>query len=337
GLYRASLLSQDFVQAGLGPEEIIAIHFESVDALLGRLPLRRQVHAFGDAHQFLLEVMIAYGVKYREYLDLRLRETIREAEERASVERQHALEADQARQRNDEILGMIAHELRTPLTAVKSSLDLAERSLARGQTERLPPLLGVAREALGRLSRLTANLVHATKDQPPMLDRGPQDVAELMRQACLWAQAAATAKGVALHMEPGPARLYVPGNADALLSVFGNLLSNAIRYTPGGGTVTARYGLDGDSVWAVVTDTGIGMTPEVQARVFDKFYRAPEARQHEQQGLGLGLTLVQQLVTAHEGRLEVESTPGAGSAFRVLLPLLAGEPSAPEGDDVGEP
>jgi signal transduction histidine kinase len=108
-----------------------------------------------------------------------------------------------------------------------------------------------------------------------------------------------------------------------LLSVFGNLLSNAIRYTPGGGKVTITQGLNGEQAWVRVTDTGIGMPAEVQSRIFDKFYRGPQARAVESQGLGLGLALVHHFVTAHNGRLDVESQDGAGSVFTVWLPRVA--------------
>jgi signal transduction histidine kinase len=112
----------------------------------------------------------------------------------------------------------------------------------------------------------------------------------------------------------------VLGSEDALLSVFGNLLSNAIRYTPGGGSVSVGLAVEGDFVCVEVTDTGIGMPVEVQGRIFDKFYRGPQARAVEAQGLGLGLSLVQQFVEVHDGRIEVTSVDGAGSTFKVWLP-----------------
>ena len=104
----------------------------------------------------------------------------------------------------------------------------------------------------------------------------------------------------------------------------GNLLSNAIRYTPPGGRVIVRYGQNKAGAWVEVTDTGIGMAPDVQARAFEKFYRAPEAHTVSTQGLGLGLSLVHDLVQAHGGRIEIESAPRQGSTFRVILPAQGG-------------
>ena len=114
-----------------------------------------------------------------------------------------------------------------------------------------------------------------------------------------------------------------PVNPDAILSLVGNLLSNAIRYTPGGGRVILRSSLRRDGIAIEVQDTGIGMDAETQAHIFDQFYRAPAARHLEAQGLGLGLSLVQRFVQAHEGQLEVESSPGKGTTVRVVLPLRA--------------
>src|SRR5581483_11226042 len=323
-LYRASLLSESCIENGLGPEDIIALHFESLDKVLaGRSPLER-ARGHSEAQQFLLEVMIAYGVKYREYLELRLQEGLRDAEARAELERERALHAERLEQERADILATVAHELRTPLTAALGQLDLATRSLTRGQVERLPPILGSAREALQRLSRLSADLVEVTRGQEVALRYSAQRLDALIEQACTWASAAAAEHEVRVEWHRTAAAIELLGDADALLSILGNLLSNAIRYTPRGGHVSMRCGTEGEMAWVAVEDTGIGMTPEVQARIFEKFYRGPEARTVEALGLGLGLALVRQLVEAHGGTIAVQSTPGQGSTFRVAFPLHPG-------------
>ena len=142
----------------------------------------------------------------------------------------------------------------------------------------------------------------------------------VVEQACQWAQVAAQNKGVELRSAVADADVRVLGNADALLSVVGNLLSNAVRYTPPGGRVSVRLGGDATTVWLEVEDTGIGIAPEARERIFDKFWRAPDARGLDVRGLGLGLALVKQMTEAHDGRVTVVSTPGQGSTFRVELP-----------------
>jgi signal transduction histidine kinase len=320
-LFRASLISQHFVESGFGPDDIIALHFESLESMLPGMSAREQSRAVGAAHQFLLEVMIAYGVKYKEFLELKLRESILEAEARAEIERQRVLELERSEQEKTELLAGIAHELRTPLTAARGNLDLAVRSLRRGKTDRLVPLLGSTREALDRLSRLTGDLVQVSRGDTLHLERKQVDLCAIVGQACTWAMPSANSKGVRLVVPVPDSDILLEGNADALLSVFGNLLSNAVRYTSAGGTVRVQYGREPDAVWVEVQDSGIGIPPDVQSRIFDRFYRSADARAMDAQGLGLGLTLVQQIVNAHEGRIELESEPGEGSRFRVILPL----------------
>ncbi len=331
-LYRASLLSQKFIEQGLGPEEIIAVHAEAVEIATRGLGYRERARASTDALQFLLEMMIAYGVQYRAYLDLRLREREHETEARLALERQRAVDAEQSEQDKEEILATICHELRTPITAAIGNIDLARRSLDRQQYERLPQRLTAARDALGRLSRLTDDLVGASRGGLPGLTLETLDAGEVLRQACAWARPMADEKGITIVAdEVGPCA--AAGDSDALLTVFGNLLSNAIRYTPTGGRIEVNAGDEGAWVWFSVRDSGIGMTTETMARVFDKFYRAPEVKVAEPMGLGLGLAITQRLVAAHGGQLDVESQPGAGSTFRVRLPRQASTTQAESGGD----
>jgi signal transduction histidine kinase len=216
-------------------------------------------------------------------------------------------------------LGVIAHELRTPITVVLGNLDLASRVL--GREEVAARYLTAAREALERLSRLSADLVEASRGGAPHIELAPHDLQPIVAQACDWARPTAASKGITLSYDHQGLPVTVQANTDALLSAMGNLLSNAVRYTPAGGQVRVASGSEGAEAWVEVCDTGIGMAPEVLARVFEKFYRGPEARTMEATGLGLGLALVQQMVQAHGGRVEIASTLGEGSTFRVLLPL----------------
>jgi len=297
----------------MGPEEIIALHFESLSNITATLSYREQARAASDAHHFLLEVMIAYGVRYKEFLELKLGERVHAAEARAIQGQERAHEAE-------DLLQTIAHELNTPLAAAKGSADLAARMLQRGDPVLAAELVANAQEALARLTRLTADLLEASRDELPQLVRSSVDISAAIGKAVSWTRTIAAAKGVALAVESRQPGVSIPGNEDALLSIFGNLLSNAIRYTPPGGRVTMRQGEGRGWLRVEVEDTGIGMSEEVRKRIFEKFYRAPEARTMEAGGLGLGLSLVQRLVQAHGGRVEVESRPGKGSTFRILLP-----------------
>jgi signal transduction histidine kinase len=316
-----SLLSQRLIDSGLGPEDIIALHFESAERALQGQSLRERARLEGDAQQFLLEVMICYGVRFKEYLELRLRQTARDSEARLDAERQLALDAERMGRQKDELLTVIAHELRTPLTAARGNIDLARRLLGRGDTEKATGVLESARQAMDRLSRLSADLVEANRDEAAELNMDKLDLVSVLAQAVEWARLSGEADELNIQFDDPAGPVLVRGNADALLSVFGNLLSNAVRYTPAGGTVAVRCDMENRFACAVVRDTGIGMPPDVQARVFEKFYRAPAARAMEIRGLGLGLALVHKLVMAHRGRVEIQSQEAEGTTFRVYLPL----------------
>ncbi|HEX8917618.1 MAG TPA: ATP-binding protein [Chloroflexota bacterium] len=320
-LYQASVLSQACIESGLGPEDIIALHFDALAELLKSRSHHDQARATGDAQQFLLEVMITYGVKFKEFLELKLRETMRDAESRAARERERAVEAERLQREKDEILAAIAHELRTPITTVKGNLDMVTRSLNKGSTKPVGEYIRHAREAIDRLSRLSADLVEASRGDLPPLAVKRLDLTVVLDQAVRWVLPAASAKGIKVQVPSGSEPLWAMGDADGLLTVFGNLLSNAVRYTNAGGTVSVLSDTHGDTLSITIQDTGIGMSPDTQARIFDKFFRAPEARIMEAKGLGLGLSLVQHMVQAHGGRIEVQSAIAQGSKFTVVLPL----------------
>ena len=322
-LYRASLLGRQFVENGLGPDDIVALHAEALERHIRDIPVRFTAVTAIDALQFLLDVMIAFGVHHGHYLDLRMAEHDRDAEIALARERQRSEDAGRAVEEKSTLLATVAHELRTPITAARGSLQLINRMVARGRTEQLGALADSALAALDRLGRLGDELMSASRDQSRELSLVELDLVPVLRQTCMWSEQAASARGVTLTCDGAPGPLAVMGDADALLSVFTNLLSNAIRYTPSGGQATLTWGRAGDGSFAEVEvrDTGIGMTPEVQGRIFEQFYRAPEARVIESGGLGVGLALVQGLVLAHGGTVAVTSAAGEGSTFRVLLPL----------------
>lgn len=326
-LYHASLLSQTFIENGLGPEEIVALHAEAVEEASHALNYRERARAATDGLQFLLEVMIAYGVQYRRYLDLRLTERDRVAAAESELARQRARDAEHATREKTEFLAVVAHELRTPLTVAKGNVDLAINQADRQRWDRLPRALGSARDAIQRLVRLSDELVEVSRGEARPLELVPLDVGAVVLQACEWSQIDAGRKGIDLTCHVASAGLTILGDRDALLMIFGNLLSNAVRYTEPGGRIEVRT-IRADGMYVIeVIDTGIGMTPDVVERIFDDFFRAEEARNHDSNGLGLGLALAHRLVTAHGGRLEVESEHGRGSTFRVLLPAELGAAS----------
>ena len=320
-LYRASLLSRACIQAGLGPEEIIALHGEAFAQAIAGLGYREQARAGTDALAFLLEVMIAYGVQHQELVEVSVAAERARAETALGAQKDLIDRASQAERSMSDSLAMIAHELRTPLMAALSNVDLVMRVMETGDTQRVPRFLGSARDALLRLSRLSGELLDVSRGQPPDLEKVPIELPVVVSQACTWASSVAEAKGIEIVRAGGPFSLRVLGDEDALLTVFGNLLSNAIRYTATG-TVTVQHWADGDRAVVEIKDTGMGISPEDITKIFDGFYRGTAARTVEAEGLGLGLTLAKRFASVQGGNIEVESILGTGSTFRVILPLM---------------
>lgn len=235
-LYRASQVSQAFIESGMGPEDIVALHSESLDRIMAGQSPRNKVRAMAEAHQFLLEIMIAYGIRFKEYLELRLRQTLRDAEAQLEREQERSRDLDRLQREKGEIIGVIAHELRTPLTAVKGNLDLSSNLLKKGEVLSASQRLTLANEALDRLSRLTADLVEASREGRPALTFALHDLSPIVTQAVAWAEPLAKSKNVSL-LRPTPkssAAVQLDCDPDALLSILGNILSNAVRYTPSG-------------------------------------------------------------------------------------------------------
>jgi len=122
-------------------------------------------------------------------------------------------------------------------------------------------------------------------------------------------------------LEPQPDTLQIMVDAERMAQVLGNLLSNALRYTPEGGTITLCTAAAENGVEIRITDSGLGIEPEELPHVFNRFYRGDKSRQRETGGSGLGLAIAKSIVALHDGRIWVESEPGQGATFVIWLPV----------------
>jgi two-component system sensor histidine kinase BaeS len=232
------------------------------------------------------------------------------------VERLRSLE--QARR---QLLANLVHELGRPLGALRSAIralrDGAEEDIALRQEL----LMGMAEE-MDLLRRLLDDLAHLHDQVLGMLelDRRPVTLSEWLPRVLIPWRETAYKKG--LHWQVAiPSTLpSLEADPDRLAQILGNLLNNAIKYTPRRGTVSISAGVEGAAAWIRVSDTGPGIPPEEQTHIFNRFYRGSQAGRFPQ-GMGLGLSIARDLVLAHGGRLQVESTPGRGSHFTVWIPL----------------
>lgn len=230
----------------------------------------------------------------------------------------------QALASKDDFLANISHELRTPLTSVLGYIDLLRN--APGLPQNVRDGLTVVRRNAERLQRLVTDLLTAASgglDARP----APCDLAEIIRLALASAAPTAEAAGIALHDATTDRPLPAVADAERIAQLLDNLVSNAIKYTLLGGSVTVRAARTRGGAEITVSDTGIGMSEEDAASVFDRFYRAEAARAARVPGVGLGLAIAKAIVEAHRGSIECTSRLAAGTTFTVFLPDPAANPS----------
>ncbi|MES2149967.1 MAG: ATP-binding protein [Pseudomonadota bacterium] len=255
-------------------------------------------------------------------------------EKHLSAERQLRL----ADQRKDEFLAMLAHELRNPLAPISAGAQL----LARG----LSDPAGVERTAaiitrqVGHMTRLVDDLLDVSRVTRGLvtLAHAPLDVAEIVDGALEQVAPLLQAKRHQIEVHPPAGAARVLGDHKRLVQVLANLLNNAAKYTPEGGHIALRVERGAREIELIVSDDGVGMAPELVARVFELFAQAERSSDRSLGGLGLGLALARSLVELHGGRITAESGgENRGSTFRVFLPLEPGTQSgAPASVPVNE-
>ena len=223
-----------------------------------------------------------------------------------------------ARMRRD-FIANVSHELKTPLTVVSGFLEtLQDLELDPARRSRYLGLMADQAKSMQRLvdDLLTLSALESDQNAPAEAEF---DVVPLLLRLSADAKALSDRRH-AVTLDIGePAA--VTGSRDELASAFGNLVSNAIRYTPDGGAITLGWRVDDDGRGAFsVTDTGIGIAPEHIPRLTERFYRVDRSRSRATGGTGLGLAIVKHVLLRHQAELDVTSDPGKGSTFTVLLP-----------------
>jgi len=240
----------------------------------------------------------------------------------AEEERDRSLRAAQdAIQVRDDFLSIASHELKTPLTPLSTWLQLIQRRMKAGQPID-PAWVAKARASLDRLASLINDLLDASRVQSRRLTvrLEPVSLTEVIDGQVT---AAETLSDRHVFVVEGSDRtVWVMGEKARLEQVLNNLVENAIKYSPKGGTIRVRLTLEHGEAVVSVADQGVGIPPDQIGRLFDRFFRARNISPASFGGLGLGLYIVRDIVEHHGGRVWVESEPGVGSTFYVAVPLL---------------
>ena len=228
-----------------------------------------------------------------------------------------------------EFVANVSHELRTPLSIIKGYAETL-RDGALTDARKGPEYLRTIERHVDQLTNLVNDLLELAKleGRGDPAKRFPVDVGAVARRAAEQLAPAAQGKRQALGVEVATDLPAVAGDADYLERAVGNLVENAIKYTPAGGRIDVRVRGEAGEVLVEVTDSGIGIPADDLPRIFERFYRVDRSRSRAMGGTGLGLSIVKHVVQSHGGRVEVASVPGSGSCFLIRLPAVAGVPQS---------
>ncbi|NJD09017.1 MAG: HAMP domain-containing histidine kinase [Gemmatimonadetes bacterium] len=218
----------------------------------------------------------------------------------------------------------VAHELRQPLGVVKTALSVVLQDTGPELDPQTRSLIERAARRAGGLAEMTQELLSLSRARAgrAAVELTPVEIAGIAARVLDEQHHRAQEAGVSLSVELQIGLPPVIGDAEGLADMMGNLIGNAIRYTPAGGSVWFRARRGADRLVIEVEDTGIGVPAADRDRSFDEFYRTAAAREHSQQGSGLGLAIVKAVVEQHQGTITVEDRDGGGTRFRVELPVL---------------
>jgi signal transduction histidine kinase len=277
-------------------------------------------HGPGELHQLAaaFDEMAASLEKHE--LQQRLEEDLRRHNEALEEENRRVREGNQLK---SEFVSLVSHELHTPLTAISGYLDLLLEAHGTQSPAKQQELLGIVKRNADRLVKLIDDLLDLSRIESGKVELRATalDIIALITEVVSFLQPQIEAKGQRLSFDRTQTLPAVAGDAERIRQILINLLSNAHKYTPQGGQIWLTARAEDGWVRIDVRDNGIGLWPEEQARLFDKFFRARTPGTQGVEGTGLGLPITRLLVEMHGGQITVTSAPGAGSTFSFTLPV----------------
>lgn len=263
-----------------------------------------------------------------EFDSRQLARAVRYARERQALLTSLHMSRQQQLQFKDQFLSHISHELRTPLTSIHQFVTILLDGLAGPLQGEQHEYLDIVLKGVNQLRAMIGDLLEATRAEGSKLRLEPRCISleDLVQQVVLMLQNSAAKANIHLRTEVERHPPFVYADFDRMLQVLTNLLDNALKFTPAGGTVTVRaqtVAADAEFAYVSVADTGCGISPEAKPLIFERMYQEDSSIDRSKKGLGLGLYITRHLVRLHGGRIWVESEPGQGSVFTFTVPLFS--------------
>jgi signal transduction histidine kinase len=230
----------------------------------------------------------------------------------------------------DELVQNVSHELRTPLTFVKGYVDLVLEGEMGDLTQRQRDALQIVADKTTDITRLIEDIVTLQRINASNLQLEEVSLNELIRTAVAGHSMVAEKKGLRVVHVLSQERIILPVDKARLNQVLDNIIGNAMKFSPDGGTITVAMTQTDEEVKVVISDEGIGVPKEKQERIFERFYQVDGSVRRRFGGTGVGLAIVKRIIDAHRGDIWVESEPGKGSAFHIILPRRNASPEKRE-------
>jgi two-component system, sensor histidine kinase and response regulator len=273
------------------------------------------------------EIIGTFGISRDVTAQIKAEQALIEQAEQLSVQNDRLRELDGMK---DDFIGLVSHELRTPLTSIIGYVKLLRDKRASGLNA--DEYAEVIHRNAQRLLRLVEDLLFLSQTHTGKMavELRSADLAEIAASAVEEMRPEAQRRDVGLMLSVTAAPR-LPVDATRIAQLLGNLIANAVKFTPQGGRVEVRVGSDGDHAVLAVADTGVGIAAADKEKIFERFFRSATATRQVIPGTGLGLTIARDIVSAHSGTITVQSEEGQGSTFTVRLPLrpLAGATGRP--------
>jgi len=245
------------------------------------------------------------------------------------VVRRNLLRTEAERARYQQAMHFVTHEMRTPLSAIQGSSELISRyALTEEKRKQIAQLIHSESKRLARMVEIFLSVERLSAGQME-LKREAISVKQMVEVSVERTRPLGERKHIAITLQPVSEELELAGDRELMEYACYNLLTNAVKYSPQRTEVTASAWRDDGHIRIAVKDQGIGMDQKEVKQIFQKFYRTRKAEESGEAGTGIGLSIVQQIVEQHGGRIEVASQPGAGSCFTLVLPAAAGRPGGP--------